>query len=171
MIDEAIVVARLIHVLGGIVWVGAMVFVAAFLIPAIRETGPDGAKVMAAIGKRRFMHIMPALAVATILSGIYLYWRVSDGFEVGYMKSGPGHVYAIGGLLAILAFVLGLTVTRPAMIKSVALAQAAASASESERDVMLAKAAALRARGAKGGVVIVWMLFVAAASMAVGRYL
>src|SRR5687767_13848661 len=148
MIDEAIVVARLIHILGGIIWVGAMVFVAAFLTPAIQETGPDGGKVMAAIGRRRFMVVMPVLAIATILSGIYLYWRVSAGFEMGYMKSGPGHAYAIGGLLAILAFVVGITVTRPAMMKSMALVQSASSASEAERPSIMAQAAALRNRGA-----------------------
>jgi uncharacterized membrane protein len=171
MIDEAIVVARLIHILGGIVWVGAMVFVTVFLIPAIRDTGPDGGKVMAALGKRRFMQVMPALAIVTLLSGIYLYWRVSAGFEMGYMKSGPGHAYAIGGLFAILAFVLGLTVTRPAMMKSMALAQSAPTAPEAERPAIIAKADALRTRGAKAGVVIVWLLVSAAALMAVGRYL
>ena len=171
MIDEGMVVARLIHVLGGILWVGAMVFVAAFLVPAIRDTGPDGAKVMAALGRRKFMQVMPVLAILTLLSGIYLYWRVSDGFETGYMKSWPGHVYAVGGLLALLAFVLGITVTRPAMMKAMALAQSIPSAPDSERPGMMARADALRTRGARMGVVIMWLLISAAALMAVGRYL
>ena len=168
--DAGMITARLIHVVGGALWVGAMVFVTAFLAPAIRDAGPDGAKVMGGIARRRFMQIVPAVAILTLLSGIYLYWRVSAGFDYNYLKSGPGHAYAMGGILAIVAFVIGLTITRPAMMKSMSLAQSAASASPEERDAMMAQAQALRARSAKAGVIVAWLLVMAVIAMAVGRY-
>ncbi len=171
MIDEALIVARLIHILGGVFWVGAMMFVTGFLIPSIGEAGPDGAKVMAGIARRKFMQIMPVVAALTILSGIYLYSRVSAGFEVGYMKSWPGHVYAVAGGMSVIAFILGVTITRPAMIKAAALAQAASTAAAGERESLFSQAQALRSRASKVGRIVVLLLVVATVGMAIGRYL
>ena len=116
--DYGLLLARLIHVLAGVFWVGAMVFVSAFLIPSLAEVGPDGGKVMVALQRRKFMVVMPVIGTLTMLSGIWLYWRASAGFQVDYMKSGPGHAYAFGAIFAITAFVVGMTVTRPAMMKA-----------------------------------------------------
>ena len=168
--DAAIIIARLLHVLTGIFWVGAMLFMTAFLVPSIAEAGPDGAKVMAGLTRRKFMLILPVVAVVTILSGIWLYWRVSSGFNGVYLRSGPGHTYGIGGILAIIAFGIGVTVTRPAMMKAAALSQSAMNASPGERDALMARAQQLRMRSAKGGKVVAWLLALSAVTMAVGRY-
>lgn len=162
--------ARIIHVLTGVFWVGAMAFVSAFLIPSLAEAGPDAGKVMAALQRRKFMIVMPVVGVLTMLSGIWLYWRASSGFQVDYMKSGPGHAYAFGALFAIAAFVVGMTYTRPAMMKATELGQAAANASEADRPAIMAQVQALRVRGARGGRLVAWLLALAALTMAVGRY-
>ena len=101
--DYGLLLARIIHVLTGVFWVGAMVFVSGFLIPSLAEVGPDAGKVMAALQRRKFMVIVPVVATFTILSGIWLYWRASSGFQMEYMKSGPGHAYAFGAIFAISA--------------------------------------------------------------------
>jgi len=168
--DGTMIFARLIHVVTGVFWVGAMIFLAAFLAPALKEVGPDAGKVMNALARRGFMKIMPVIAMLTILSGIWLYWRVSVGFDPVYMKSGPGHAYAIGGLLAVIALVLGVVITRPAMLKSAALAQSAIAAEAGERERLMGEAQRLRERGARFGVVVAWLLGLAAVAMAVGRY-
>ena len=168
--DLGLILARIIHVLTGVFWVGAMVFVSAFLIPSLAEVGPDAGKVMAALQRRKFMVIVPVVATFTILSGIWLYWRASSGFQMEYMKSGPGHAYAFGAIFAISAYVVGMTVTRPAMMKATALGQSAATASEAERPAILAQAQALRKRGTTGGNIVAWLLVLAALMMAVGRY-
>jgi uncharacterized membrane protein len=170
MMDYALLLARIIHVLTGIFWVGAMLFVTAFLIPSIAEVGPDGGKVMAALTRRKFMVVMPVIGTLTILSGLWLYWRASAGFQVDYMKSGPGHAYAFGAIFAIAGYVVGMTVTRPAMMKAGALSQSAATASESDRPAILAQAQAARKRGATAGKIVAWLLGLAALTMAVGRY-
>ena len=168
--DFGMITARLIHIIGGAFWVGAMIFLTFFLAPAIREAGPDGAKVMGGIARRKYMMIMPIVAVLTLLSGIYLYWRVSGGFNYEYLRSGPGHAYAMGGILAILAFIIGLAVVRPAMMKAMALMQSAAAAPASERESMMAQAQALRARSTTAGLVVAWMLILTVVGMAIGRY-
>ena len=57
------------------------------------------------------------------------------------------------------------------MLKGMALAKAMENASPAERETMMATAQSLRARGEKVGSVIVVLLILAAASMAVGRYI
>ena len=41
-----VLVLRIIHVFGGVFWGGAGLFMAGFLSPAVKATGPDGGKVM-----------------------------------------------------------------------------------------------------------------------------
>ena len=168
--DAAMLLARLIHVVGGVFWVGAMIFVTFFLMPAFAEAGPEAQKVMNGIAKRRYVQILPVVAILVILSGLYMFWRASNGFQHDFLETRPGHTYAAGGLLAIIAFAIGIVVTRPAMTRAVALGQSAMSAAGADRDRMMAEAQALRMRGAKSGRVVAWLLIVATVSMAIARY-
>ena len=168
--DLGLIIARIIHVLLGVTWVGSMFFVSTFLVPSVGDVGPDGSKVIAALARRKFMVFLPVAGIVTILSGLYLYWQVSSGFASEYMRSGAGHTYGIGAVLAIIGFVLGVTITRPAMIKSMQLAQSAMSASPTEREAIMAQAQALRARSASVGRVILALLLAATLTMAIGRY-
>jgi uncharacterized membrane protein len=168
--DYGLIVARIIHVLLGVTWVGSMFFVTTFLVPSVGDVGPDGSKVIAALSRRKFMVFLPAAGIITILSGLYLYWVASSGFAPEYMRSGAGQTYGIGAALAIIGFVLGVTITRPAMIKSMQLAQSAMSASPTEREAIMAQAMALRARSASVGRVILVLLMTATLTMAIGRY-
>src|SRR4051795_342667 len=90
---------RIVHVLAGAVWVGAVVFLSVFLIPSIRAVGPAGAPVMEQLGRvRRVPLWMMGATFLTLLSGFTLYWRVSGGFNSAWMASGPGRVFGLGGL-------------------------------------------------------------------------
>ena len=168
--DYALILTRIVHVVFGVTWVGSMFFVSTFLVPSLGDVGPDGSKVVAALARRKFMVFLPVAGILTMLSGLYLYWRVSSGFAADYMRSGPGQTYGIGAALAIIAFVLGLTITRPAMMKSMQLAQSAMSASPTEREAIMAQAQALRARSASVGRLILALLMGATIAMSIGRY-
>jgi uncharacterized membrane protein len=168
--DAGIFIARIIHVLAGILWVGTMVFVFIFLGPAVQDVGPDGGKVMGALMRRKFTVYVPVVAVLSVLSGLYLYWRVSSGFNSAYMSSGPGMTYGIGATSAILAFIVGVSVSRPAMEKVMHLSQRMATADPSERASMAQSIEKLSARGASAGRIVVILLLIAAGAMAVGRY-
>ncbi len=165
-----LLIMRFLHVVTAVFWAGAMMFVAIFLFPAIRDAGPEGAKVGAALAKRGFMTIMPIVALVTILSGLWLYWHLSVGFQPEFMRSAPGMAFGIGATCAIIAFLIGVLVVRPAMIRAMALAQSAAQASPAERDAQLATAQALRMRSAKAGQWVALLLGLAAAAMGVARY-
>jgi uncharacterized membrane protein len=168
--DAGLLIARLIHVVGGVLWVGSMFFLVVFLTPAVGDVGPDGGKVMGALMRRKLMVFTPVVAILTVLSGLYLYGRVSAGFESAYMSSGPGMTYGLGAVAAILSFIVGVVYTRPAMANAMALSQRMANADPAERQDLAAQIEKYRSRGTNGGKLIIAMLLIAAVAMAVGRY-
>ena len=167
-----LIVARLLHVLLGVFWAGTLIFTAYFLVPAIAEAGPDGAKVMAGVQRRRFMDVMPVVALLTILSGLWLYWKISGGFDHHWMHTPTGLAYGIGGVLAIMAFGIGIGVMRPAMKRVGGLAAGAAQEPDpAKRERMMGEVAGLRRRSATAGSLVATLLTIATALMGVARYL
>jgi uncharacterized membrane protein len=167
-----LITARLVHVMLGVFWVGTMVFNAIFLGPAMAEAGPDGAKIMGGIIRRRFMDVMPVVALLTIASGLWLFWRISGGFDPHWMRTGVGHAYGAGGVLAIIAFAVGITVVRPTMKKVGQLAGSAQQETDAaKRQVIMIEVAGLRRRAATAGWVVAVLLALATATMAVARYI
>jgi hypothetical protein len=170
-VDLVMLLMRLLHIGLGVFWAGTAVFSAIFLFPSIAEAGPDGAKVGAALMRRRFMQVMPPIAGLTILSGFYLYWRVSGGFQPSFMHSGMGMTLGLGAAAAIAAFVVGVAVMRPAMMRAGALAQSAAQAAPEQRQAQLTAAQAMRLRGARAGQVVAVLVALAVTAMALARYM
>lgn len=169
--DPVVLLLRVLHVVLGVFWGGAVLLNAFFLQPALRDAGPEGGKVMAALLRRGFMTAMPVAAIITLVSGLWLYWRVSGGFQAEYVHSAGGMTLAIGGVCAIVGFAIGMVAIRPNMGKAAALMQAASQASESERNANIAQAQVLRQRAATAGNVVNVLIIIAILAMAVGRYL
>jgi uncharacterized membrane protein len=169
-VSYLLLVMRVLHIFFGVFWAGTMIFTATFLLPSIRDAGPDGAKVAAGLARRRFLDIMPVVAALNILSGLWLYWRVSGGFQPSFMHSGTGMTFGMGGAAAIAAFVLGVSIVRPAMQRAAALAQSAATAPAAERDAQLATAQRLRMRAGAAGAAVAGLLALAVLAMALARY-
>lgn len=170
--DPLLVTLRLLHIVLGSIWVGIIVFNAIFLGPTVAELGPDGGKVMGALQRRGMMTFLPAIGLLTLLSGAWLLYQASIGFEGAYFRSGPGHAYSMGGGLAILGFLLGVGVMRPAMMRVMAIAQGMAQVTDdAPRAAHQAEMQKLRARASTMGRVIAGLLVLATALMAVARYM
>jgi hypothetical protein len=162
---------RLVHIVAGGLWVGMMALNVFFLMPALGEVGPDAGRIMAALQRRRLMTVLPFLALATIISGLWLYWRASGGFALVYLTSGMGAALGIGGVLSIIAYALGITMVRPAMLRMAGLTQQMAAAqSDQERQALGAQVQQLRARSTTVSRATAWLLLLAIALMAVARY-
>jgi uncharacterized membrane protein len=171
-VDPLVIVLRLIHVVSGAIWVGMVTFVTYYLQPAVQEAGPEGGKVMGAIQRRGVMTVMPILAVATLISGLWLYLRAAGGQHAAFARSGPGMAFGLGGLAAIAAWLTGMIVLRPAMMKAMALAQSLGpSATPEERQRIGAESQRLRARATTASKAVTHLLLLAIAAMAVARYL
>lgn len=154
--DVAMVVLRLLHIVLGAFWVGAIFFTALFLMPAMAAAGPDAAKVGQGLQQRGFMTIMPIVAVLTLLTGIDLMRRASGNFQAEWFGSRSGMVYSIGATAAVLAFIVGFFLMRQLLLKAQA--------------VPPAEGGPLRARATRLNQVVAVLLLVAAAAMAIGRY-
>ena len=163
---------RLIHILGGIFWVGSALFTTFFLVPALTTAGPAAGAVMGALQQRRLFTVLPLVALVTILSGARLLWIASGGFRPEYFESGSGATFTIAAAASLVAFVLSIAVSRPMALRTARLAGQLAQAPEGEPRIRLAaELAQVRRRGAVATLIAVAMLLIAAAGMAVARYL
>ena len=170
--DALMIVMRLLHVVLGVFWAGALFFMAWFLIPSVGEAGPDGAKVVQALQRRGIMTVLPIAAITTILSGLVLMWRVSAGFQPEWSRSPTGMALGIGAVAAIVGFGIGLGVMRPAQMKAGALAETLATLTDpGARGTRMAEIQALRLRSGKAARWVAALLVISVATMAVARYL
>jgi hypothetical protein len=159
---------RVLHVLLGAVWVGWTVFLVMFLQPAVLETGAEGGKVMAAVEKRGFMSIIPAVGGLTILSGLWLYWRYTAGFTPSISQSHAGMAFGAGGVLAIISAILGGSVVGRLAKKANVLSQEAATMPEgANRTAKMAAAHELRKRMLTMTKIIAVLLVVTISLMAI----
>ena len=167
-----ILVLRLVHILGGIFWLGSGLFTTFFLIPALGRVGPAAAgPVMGALQARRLFVVLPVVALLTMLSGFRLLHIASGGFAAGYFSSRPGQTLLWSGIAAVLAFLLSLLVARPAAVRAGALGASLATLPEPERGARAAEMARLQRRSGGASVAAMVLLIGAAAGMAVARYL
>ena len=165
-------VLRLIHILCGVYWAGTVFFFVTFLEPTIQSLGPDGGKVMLKMIERGYMKLMPIIAILTVLSGVWMLWILSNGFSSSYMGSPIGMSLSTGGLFAIVAIVVGITVMRPAGERIFAIAKQLPEArDESAKQALMAEMGKLRARNGLVGRIVFTLLVGAVALMAVARYI
>ncbi len=167
-----LLVLRIVHILGGIFWLGSGLFTAFFLMPALGRVGPAAVgPVMGALQQRRLFTILPIVAVLTILSGVRLLQIASVGFAPAYFASRTGQTFLWSGVAAVIAFLLSVLVARPAAVRSGQLSASLASIAEAERGARASEIDKLRRRGGVASTVATVLLVGAAIGMAVARYL
>jgi uncharacterized membrane protein len=107
--------ARFVHVVCGIAWAGAGIFIAWILLPAIRATGSTGGALMQQLVRvQRLPVYLMVMAILTVLSGLSLYWMDMESFGKAWMHTGAGRTFSAGAAIAILAAILGIVVNTPA---------------------------------------------------------
>lgn len=163
-------VLRVVHVLGGVFWVGAMMYNTFFLMPVLSQAGPAAGTVIAGMQQRKLFMWLPIAAIATMLAGIRLLMIQSAGFSSIYFSTAPGRTYLVGAVMAVTAFAVGLFVARPTMMRMTQLGASLPTADESRRAALQEEMAVLRRRGAVSGSLVTWLLIGATVAMAVGRY-
>jgi len=98
---------RAAHVLLAAVWVGATVFTSILLMPVIESSGPIGGQIMQSLEKKGMTAFFGAMGGITVLTGIYLYWRFTGGFDPEVSRSHAGMAFGIGGVCGLLAVIIG----------------------------------------------------------------
>ena len=162
---------RFLHVLAGAIWVGFAIFSAFFLMPAMKEVGPDGGKVMAALERRGLLAFVPIVVSVSILSGIWLYWRYTGGFSAEISRSHAGMAFGTGGALGILAAIIGIGVVSRSLAKASALTKQAMTLPEAQRASVMAPVPGLRQRAMTGARVAAVLVIITIGLMSVGLLL
>ena len=165
-----LLVLRVIHIVGGIFWVGSAMFTTIFLMPAVAAAGPNAGAVLGALRQRGLLTVLPVVALLTIASGLRLLWIVSGGFSPSYFHTATGHTFAAAGLAAIVSFLISFLVARPAAIRTGQLGASLAGATAEQRAAVTREMETLRRRAAVASGIVVTLLTLAAAGMAVGRF-
>jgi hypothetical protein len=170
--DTYMVVLRIVHIVAGAFWVGSALVVFLFLQPAARELGPSASPLMMHLSqKKRLPDIILGTAGLTILAGLLMYWRVTDGLDADRIGSAYGIAITIGALAAIAAVALGASVVRPSMLAAGAIGQEVAASGGPTTPEQTGQIQALQSRVRAAGKAIVPLLLFATAAMASASYL
>ncbi len=164
-------VLRFIHIFSGVFWAGSAFFLVSFLQPVVRESGPEGGKVMQRLAASRFSTALPAVSVLTVLSGLVLYWLDSGGLQLEIIMTGPGLGFAFGGIAGLLALVIGLVVSMPVTRSMAAISRELIASGNPPSPEQMTKIQALQIRMATGAMWNTILLALAVAAMAIARYL
>lgn len=163
---------RLLHIVAGVFWVGGVLVFARFLFPTARALGPAAGPVMNHLnGVLKLPNALISAAIGTILSGLLLYWHDSGGFQGAWMSSGAGMTFGTGGLLAIIAFTIGITVNAPTAKQFGALAASVHAKGGPPSPEEAAELQRLQGRLGTALGVVVTLLVLATAAMALARYI
>ena len=171
--DLFVIVLRLVHVVGGVLWVGGAVFLDLFVARAAKQLGPQAEPMMNRIVVVQKMPIyFTVLAGLTILAGLILFWRDSAGDPVGWItRDATGLTFGIGGLAAILAFGVGLFGIKPTMQEIGAAGAAMKSVDGPPSQEMIGRMNAAQERLGRLNHISLGLLGIAVATMAIARYL
>jgi hypothetical protein len=166
-----IFVLRLVHILGGVFWVGSVMFMTLLMAPSLRAVGPGAGPVMNQLVKvRRLPILMMISAIATMGAGIWLLVIASAGQPGLYMQSGPGRTFSLGATFALLAFLVGMAVNMPASNRIAALGSAAAARGGPPTPEEQAEMQRLQGRMSTASQVVMVLLILTTCAMAVARY-
>jgi uncharacterized membrane protein len=115
--DNAVVLflLRAIHVVGGVLWVGGVVIVTFYLLPASLAVGPAAQPMMQFImGRRKLSIYLMLVGILTTLAGVLLMVRNVSLTDGAWARSPMGMGISAGAASAILALIVGMSVNAPA---------------------------------------------------------
>jgi uncharacterized membrane protein len=168
--NTLIIILRIIHIFGGVFWVGVSLFNVGFLQPAVRATGAEGQAVMRYLTqKTRLLMTTYSAATLTLLAGLILYWIVS-GFRLSFLTSGYGLTLTIGAIAGIIAWILAMFVVRGIFSQMQGIGQAIQAQGGPPTPQQMTEMQALGARLVKVGQIGVVFMVIALLGMSAARY-
>jgi hypothetical protein len=162
---------RFVHVVAGILWAGAAISYLFFVKPSVKSIGAAGPQFMQNLMERRKYPIfMVSMSLLTVLAGGALYWFISGGLNLAWVKSGPGLGFTIGSLAALVAFLVGTFGIGPTAGQMSALGGQIAASGKGPTPEQAAKLQTLEKRLNLAEQIDFIMLVIAMLTMATARY-
>ena len=126
---------------------------------------------MARLQRRGFPIYMEAIGVTTVLSGLYLLWHFTGGFDLSVSTTHAGLAFGVGGVAGVLAGVIGGAVVGRSAKKLARLSgNTMTIADDHVHRALLAEIASLKRRMRIGTRVVVGLQTAALVFMSVGHY-
>ena len=165
-------VLRLFHICAGVFWAGSAISLICFIEPAVRKAGPAGEKFFAGLWQHtRMLFFMNLSSLLTALTGLVLYWLVSNGNPLAYIGTGIGMGFTLGSAAGLIEFFNGILVMGPTSAKISALGMQMQTAGGPPTSAQLDEMGALQKRLNEGGKHGAILLALSVIGMAVARYL
>jgi uncharacterized membrane protein len=159
---------RIIHIVGGVFWVGGTLIMTFFIAPTVGAIGESGQRFVGHLTNTlKFSNRMSAAAGSTVLAGFILYWIDSQGFTSAWMSSGAGRGFGIGAAFALIGFVFGIMIGRTTK----AMAQVGAQIQGKPSSDQMARLQTLQKQQATYSAIVASTLVLATIFMAIARYL
>lgn len=156
-----VTVLRLLHIVAGLIWVGAAIVMTCYIEPTLERAGASGRPFLRQLyGGSRFPRLIPLSALITTVAGLLLYGLMSYHEA---MSSSMGLVLTLGALVGLLAFGHGAATVWRSAGRFAAMA-----ASENADDAPLTQ---LQDKLRRNGRVSMWLAIVSLVLMAGARYI
>ena len=166
--DFLVIVLRLLHIISGVLWVGAGLIMFFFIGPTLGATAEAGQKfAQHLMTQTRFTAVVTVSAILTVLAGGSLYWIDSGGLTSAWMHSGAGLGFGIGAFFALIGFIFGMMVGNT----NGALAKLGAQIQGKPTPEQMAQIGILRKRLSVVSPINAYSLILATLFMAIARYL
>lgn len=170
--EPYLITFRILHILSAIAWAGSAFLFTFFVEPTVNALGEEGGKFMGYMSRERKINVViPIISAVTVISGGFLYWHTSNGFDLDWVTSDVGIGFTIGAVAAIIAFVLGIVLIGPNVGRMEAIgAEIAASGGPPTQEQMAGMAKVQRTLTLVGRIDIAF-IGIAALAMSTARYL
>jgi uncharacterized membrane protein len=159
---------RAAHVFLAAIWFGSTVFISELLVPALDAAGPAGGQIMGGLNRRITVY-MAILAGTTVLTGIYLFWHFTGGFDPAVSRTNAGRAFGIGGAAGLVAAIIGGSVVGRSANKLGPLMGQMATAKD--KTALLQEVNTLRQRMKIGTRLVLVLQVIALVTMAIGHYI
>jgi uncharacterized membrane protein len=153
-----LVLARVFHIFGGVIWAGSMFALSFGVMPVGAQHAAEGSGRWTGLVMRRLGPASGISAIVTVLSGFYLFATLHSGDH-----SVSGMVLGTGAAAGVLSLLVGVLIGRPAGLRLSQLQMNPAGADK-------AQLASLQRRAAVSSRVAGILLGLAVLSMAAFRY-
>lgn len=158
---------RIIHIVGGVFWVGGTLIMTFFLVPTIGATGEAGQKFVAHLmNNLKLSNRMSAAAGATVLAGLILY-GLDARAGTAWLRSSFAIGLSIGATFAFIAMLFGILIGRTTK----AMAQLGAQIQGKPTTAQMSQMQSMQNQQATYSRISVAALILATIFMAIARYL
>jgi len=119
-----LIVLRFVHVIASVCWAGGGFIFFLFVEPTAKSMAPMGMQFIQHMTvKRRFSIFMVVSSTLTVLSGALLVWQAASGQWLAWIKTGPGLGFALGSLVGVVVYCVGMFMVNPRALRLAQIGQ------------------------------------------------